>query len=297
MKFKSIYFILSTCILMSCEDFFDTTIDIDPPKHEEKLVIIGNAEAGDSVVNFTMSKTVEILGVDSTLKFIAGVKIDAKFNNNPIAVSQKVLDDIPYYQIVLPQHLKSYDKINIKATYQDLPVLEVESITPQAPEITNIKFEYDGGKNQQGDLVSKLSFDYKNTQDVVYLSTLSNLFYIRCLEFDDNFNCIRSDTFNYKSSLSNSDPRAINSTYFKKEKSVDGDMIRYNGTIYRYSLNEKDVRFEVITMTEPIGNYEISKINYYNSRDNPFATPVNVQSNVKNGFGALALNNVIRIKI
>ena len=64
MHFKSILYIIAISfflILTSCEDFFETTLELDPPPFEKTLVIDHLAYTGRDTIDFRISTNAGIL--------------------------------------------------------------------------------------------------------------------------------------------------------------------------------------------------------------------------------------------
>jgi hypothetical protein len=290
MKQIIILFISFTIIsLYSCEDFFETTITIDPPKHEPKLALIAIGNEGDVEIIARLTQSAGILEADSLVKPISNAKFNATLNGKSVAVTEvRDLENEPVYKISLGQALVANDVVEIKVDFPGFKTLEAKAKLPVKPSVTNIVFTREGGKDGFGDQISKLSFDYESSDPTSFFKVEVGEEVYFCTDFDPiTYDCLKYDTTLYYNPLTINDPSVTTEGYVKK-KIEDGKKKNYIGQIYR---NDVKRTFYIVNMSEESFEYEVSKIQYENSVDNPFATPVNVKTNIINGFGYFALNN------
>jgi hypothetical protein len=294
-------FLMLLCFFtfLGCEDFFETTIEIDPPKYEPRIAINSVVENGDTEMIVVLTKSTGILEIEDNIDItLPGAKIDFKLNGvNITTIQERRFPAEGYYEIDLPSALKVGDKIEMKVTYPNLPVAEVTSIIPAIPTISNVKYQQDGGKNIDGSEVSKITFDL--TSDVAsYFRCDVKINSIYCRSFDTKNMCSNYDTANYAQPIEFTDPSVIDATFVKKSAN-DPRTKTYIGTTYRnfnIAGSSKGTEIEIYTLDEATYNYEVSKFLYYQSTDNPFATPVNIKSNVKNGYGGIQIYNKFSFK-
>jgi hypothetical protein len=309
---QKIYFLLIcfSILMISCEDFFETSIEIEPPKYDKLLTIVGKANAGDAEVILKISETIGVLDNDSLLKGNSGVNVIAKLNNSILNVKEilgrgNLGNPEPRYAIEVPQKLKSGDKLSIEAKYKNLPMASVEAIIPAYPIVDNIKFTKDAGKNAEGDDISKLTFDYKTLEPNIYLTGYFVYQNINCSlrEFKDGrYVCSKYDTSAYKQNINFQDPDTALEYYLKKSN-TDQSKKEITMTFAQglFDNNVNNNLYKPFVLLEIYGKdgyeYLVSAANYNNSYDNPFATPVNVKSNIVNGYGILLLSNSVRIDL
>jgi hypothetical protein len=287
-----IFVSLSLFSFMGCEDFFETTIDLDPPKHEPKLALVAAAKAGDDQILVKLTKSAGILEPDSLLKTIAGAQFSVTLNGNSISAEEFYgPNNQTLYKLKLPGDLKEGDEVSIKVDYPGFKTLETKATVPEIPRISNAKYTVNGGKNEEGDDISKLTFDYASGLKVAYFKIESTEEIIYCSVYDDFGACIEYDTFIYTSNMKINDAAAVKENYAKK-KIEDG--VKKNYTCQTYRTNE--ITCTITSLSQEAYDYEISRIQYNESIDNPFATPVNVKSNIINGFGYFILNNQLVFK-
>jgi hypothetical protein len=285
--------ILFSIILSSCEDFFETSIEIDPPKYEKLLTIVGKASAGDDELILKISETIGVLENDSLLKGNSGVKVVAKLNNQLLNVSEFsriAFNGVkePRYAISFPQKLKAGDKLNIEASYKNLPIATVESTIPSTPKIENKVFTMDAGKNGNGDDISKVTFDYTTVEPNIYLVGYyenKNIYCSSRVIKDGVSTCTKYDTNSYTQLLTFQDPNAAFNYYLKKPNT---------------DLTKKEI---VITfqqglfVSNPNNQNQIKPFITLEIHNKEGATPVNLKSNIVNGYGILLLSNNVKIEL
>jgi hypothetical protein len=294
-------------LLNSCDDFFETSIEIDPPSYEKKLAIIGEAKAGDSEIILKISESIGVLENDSLLFSISGVNVSAKINNVTLVVKETKVknntrDNIKY-TIEVPQKLKGGDIVKIEAKYKDLPIAVIESKMPLSPKIENVKLNKSAGKDREGNELSKLEFNYHTLDPTIYLAGYYENQFIYCnasTTINGMFKCNSYDTTLQVQNIRFQDPEAAYNFYLKKSNadqlSKEIIMTFTNSFFSNNGLNNKTII--ILESHNNDGyNYLVSARNYNNAIDNPFSTPVNIYSNVKNGYGILILSNNTRLEL
>ena len=300
MKTRFLYLIagLTFLALGGCEDFFETTIEIDPPAHVPKLSLVGSAIVGDTDIALRLSKTAGILEDDSLLSTVPGAKFTSTLNDEPVTTYPfGGFNGEVIYIIEFGRPLKAGDVLKIKVEKEGFTSIETEAVVPKLPEISNAYFQLEGGKNEEGDEISKFTFDLASNEENTYFTVSANINNVYCQIYDINDgSCLLYDTLTYIELLEIKDPSTINGNYGRK-KSGDGFKKNFTCTNYRFYDTSQSDELLFTIYSKPSFDYEVSKLQYYDSNDNPFSTPVNVKSTVINGYGNISLNNTLKIKI
>ncbi len=312
--FSSFLLILT---LSSCEDFFETNIEIDPPKYEKKLAIVGKAKAGDSIIILNISESIGVLEQDSLMKGKSGVLVNASINgikSNVKEIQVETYDGsfnqqktiyAPRYIIEIPQGLKPGDLVKIEAKYGSLPVAKVETKVPIKPTVSNQVLTKEAGKNIDSEDISKLTFDYNISDPNIYLIGYSGIQSIYCSSsttINGVYTCNKMDTLVYSTLISFQDPDAAKGYYLKK-KNEDLSPKKLTLTFSRSLFDIKKVNNNEKPFIT-LNNYNLDGYQYllslsslYDADDNPFATPVNVKSNITGGLGILLLSYETRLEL
>lgn len=313
MKSVLYHFFLSLCLFafIGCEDFFETALELDTPEFRQGINVIGEAFAGDTVITLRVNQAKSSFSTEpyTTLK---NAVIKAKINGEAMAVNYIQFDssDEDAFVVELVNPLRSGDRVEIELSHPGFPTAYIDDIVPPLVELNTGPLIYDATKDQSGDGLSRMNFsiNYINgngplffTSKAVYYQTLT-----QCVRENINgqFVCVRFDTIILANErgLTINDPNAVEGSFGSMVKQNDGGVEKqYVGTIPNYFVNglrqttsDNRVEMNFISMSEQTFNYEVSLSQYYASKDNPFATPVNVFGNVQNGYGRLTLKAVTR---
>lgn len=310
LNYLKISLVITVLTLLGCEDFFDTTIDIDPPSYEKKLVLLGRASAGDTAMVLRFSENIGILENDTTAVYLSGVNTTVYLNG----ASQKIVEFkenssfgfVSKYKVLFDRRLQSNDSISIEANYQSLPPISTSAIIPSAPTIKKISYQIDGGINQENEEISKVEVSYQSNDAFVYTAAYAESLIVYCTNwvFEDGMDkCLSFDTSLNTNLIEIQDPDAAYGIFLKKDNKTK-QAINLTTTFSQYIFDDgwgdqdtmsKFITFE--TYNKESYEYLISARNYDNSIDNPFSTPVNVKSNINDGYGVFLVTYRTMVKL
>jgi hypothetical protein len=278
--------------LVSCEDFFSTTLTLEDPPYESRLVIKGIAYSGEDTMLINVSKSIGVLENDSLLKVLEGVDIDAKLNNTFVDVEEKKYYGITTYKLRFGHKLRAGDQLSINAQYKDYPIASTIEIMPQDIVLSDVKVNVEKGVGIFEDSILKTRFEISSIEDIYFSVYHVDTFRI-CRDFDTiTFDCILFENFINKAYHTINDVNTVNDRFGKKSK----DPMKKLFTSDSYKSNEKGIpHIYIDQISKNTYDHLISKDLYFENNDNPFGTPVNVKSNVINGYGNISLINRIRI--
>jgi hypothetical protein len=285
MHFKSILYIIAISfflILTSCEDFFETTLELDPPPFEKTLVIDHLTYTGRDTIDFRIStnagilENIEIYDLninDAEVKLtVNGQSYVAKINAQAVTYYN--------YAVILPSPLKQGDELSILATH---PLYGQASSTfkflPETDILSAVFYE-DGGLDQNGDERSKVSVKFmdkpgKNYYAVQIIAPFFN-------------NQIRP------TSVSSLDPAVFESheryTVLLTDDGFDGKEKILDFQTYRIPEDwaKGNVKLVWYGISEDYYKFSRSLNAHQNTADNPFGTPVPVTTNINGGTGIFA---------
>lgn len=274
--------------LTSCEDFFETTLELDPPPFEKTLVIDLVAHAGLDTLELRISRNAGILeNIDVEELGIADAEVVFSVNGNKIS-AQYFQDEFQNqnrnnYRAVLSSPLKTDDVVLIEVNHKDFEkATSLIRILPHT-EIFSAVFTEDGGLDREGEEKSKVTIKLKDLPG-------KNFYAVQILAPDWNDNL----TATYVSSL---DPAVFESYeddivlltddgYDGKEKTIDFQ-------IYRLTKESVEGRIKLAwyNISEDFYKYSRSLLAHKNTADNPFGTPVPVTTNIEGGTGIFAIHS------
>lgn len=299
MKYKLYLSVLIAGIILSgCENFFETTIDIDPPPQIKALVLNGRAFCGERVINFRITESLPVL---SDEKFITpeNLNINLTLNGNSIRVDTAMIFDVVtgkyilgYHRCTLPQPLKTGDKVTITASHPNHKSISVTDSVPAMADVPGSLYTHEAGSDLNG-YFSYVDFDLKPTTNLRYYNLALQTRKINC---NNPPSCSKFDTIYENRSLEFNDPDFItngNNAYLNTRgntgiKSYRGrsPLNSWGGTPFA-----RKPRLTITVFNEKYYNFLVSRKQYEDASDNPFSSPVNIISNVAGGLGVFGLGN------
>ncbi|MBK8389000.1 MAG: DUF4249 family protein [Saprospiraceae bacterium] len=309
MKANQIFYFMTlaftTCFLISCEDFFDTTIEIDPPQHDKRISLVSRAFAGDTALVMNIKGSLAVLDAkefplveDLSLAVLLN-RLNCQITEEP-TFSQISGQETIEYKAHFNSPLVPGDVIEIKASGNGYNDIYATDTVPNSPIIEDGTFILDGGRDEQGEEMMKVNFYYvPNESKAQYFNQSIIIEGEQCFSFSSNEKgeliCLERRKQTSKSPCDLIDPRAINGTQgsLMKQEISDGRKLYTCQTRRVFDSNDSIVgaTMQVINVSKAYYEYDHSVSNYFDNGENPFATPINVTSNIKNGFGVLELGN------
>lgn len=265
--------------LTSCEDFFNTTIDIDPPVYEPTIVIDCIHERSNDSMYFRIARNVGVFDNNTDFRdaMLSDAEVNVFVNGNSIPVMPVNSVYVHNFMVDFGGDLQTGDEVSITAKHPGYPDASVLQKVLPPSEVLSVTFKEDGGLDNEGSEVSLISVKIKDKPG-------KNFYAFKLLELG----LFGSYDERYASSI---DPSVSESYQYSVLLISDAG---FDGT-------EKILEFQVPNMSEEearevlrIEWYDISEHNYvfsrallnhFNSVDNPFSTPVQVPSNVRGGLG------------
>ncbi len=295
---KKIKFIISTVLLIiiisSCEKFFSTTREVELPEHQKKLAVFSNLYGNTCDIFISHSKAID----DSNDYKIVKANVTILKNNEEFFsfIYPDDLKDGNYNNIslVMPQNINEGEKYTLEVTSDELGTATAEQIVPQKPVISNFQYT-ENATSEFGDTRDKLDFD------IVDPSGYRN-YYFFTVEATPHI----KDSIGLSFYISTDDPVAQKVVLRNKsgilisDKTFDGKKRKLSLKIEpdrRYWSSGQEIKlYDTIIVgikgiSKDYYNFLISKIQYNQSNDNPFAEPVNIYSNIENGYGLFSVEN------
>ncbi len=303
---KYIAFIFTLSVFAACnENFFTPLVDINLPPHKAKLVVFASfqAESDSLVVNLTRSRsaldtTQKTITVTDTFKngnstFINSYQInvgdtlkDAKvelfrnevlwgtFKSNKLGqyiLRQKILADGATYRI--------------RAEVGGYDVVEATQKMPAVATLDSVRYVKDGAIVQDG------IDTYKSDEFTYFFKDPAEI---------GNYYAVQAEYFT-KLTANNNYSQPIYQTSLDKlaQSGYLGDK-SFNGKAYSwrnhgrlsYTQPGDRIEYQFINTTLEAFLFIRSKELNENAKDNPFAEPTILYSNIKNGYGLFALYTV-----
>jgi len=271
----AIVFSLSAC------DNFSTVVDIESPEFDQRITLSGLLTPGLDRIQFLVGKNQGIFTVsenDQYLVYDAEIFI---FNEggNSIEFSQDLLGGF-YAVDSTEDFFISGETYQIDVNHPELSTVTAEvSIPNRLDNLRNIEFKENGGVDLDGYRISAISFDIVDPEgeDNYYEIKLE---YRR--EAGDEFRPI------YITSI---DPVYEEDNYtnggYVRDRTFDGDTKFFQVQFDNYYSTIEEVEFRILWRSLNKESYEFNKaLSIFRSNgDNPFASPIQIPSNIEGGLG------------
>lgn len=290
-----ILLIFFALVLSGCEGAFETTLEIDPPAHTDRIVVhaFGSTNGEDLKANVTQSSGL-LEPIQNNL--ISGAKVTLWKDQMQLAQLKEITAGSNFrFNYVLPEGSIDYE---IGATYR----LEVEAegfekaiglaTVPQSIPLLKQKFEEDGTSLESGDSNSEIEIEFQdpaNQEDfyevgvALLIDNGGNSYYDEV--YTETYDPAAQDGISYSNLIVN-------------DLSFDGELKNFPLIIRKFSEQDIDNMFVLWRVTSE-GHYLFNKTarKQDDLDGNPFASPVQVYSNIENGIGIFSIMNEEFIKV
>jgi hypothetical protein len=303
-KYFSLVF--SILFIVSCgdpEDIFSPIVDIKLPTFKSKLVVFANFRANSDTQTVYLTRTRSALDTSVRKVFVRNDTFGI-FNGKPIVqpiynegdtlknakielfrndvlVGSFKSDALGLY--FLPKKITADGATyRIRAEVAGYDVVEATQKMPTPAKLDSVRYVKNGAVVQEG-LNTRKSNEY--TYFFTDPTEEGNYYYIQAIRFDTSVRYNSAAKF-YPQSLDK-----LAQSGFLSDKSFNGKA--YNWRNYSDNNSEPQIRsrieYTLTTTTADLFQFTRSKELNENARDNPFAEPVILYSNIKNGYGIFTL--------
>jgi len=268
----------------SCENFFETTLELDPPPFEKQLVLIAHLKTGTDGLQVYVTENFGILD-EEQIPTLTDPKIEFTINGQAYDDYVRTKDEngFLFFFDFSNVDLQPGDVCRMMVSHAGFPIAISTQTVPARVEITDIKFVENGGLDTDGSERSKV--------DVTFSDPVGKNFYEAYIQ-------LNNPNYDYPTYTSINEPGATESL---NEYGVIFNDLSFEGTTKNLSLliyrsSEAEARYNDISLfwrsaTEDYYKYVRTAKIYYDSNDNPFATPSDVYSNVDGGLGIFYIIN------
>lgn len=275
--------------LTSCEDFFETTLELDPPPFEKTLVVDCVSNNMLDTIQMRISQNQGILE-DKPNYALDISDADVYLNVNGMELKAATIssldrnDNRNNYRVVLPSKLKSGDNVQIKVTHKDFNEAGAAMEILPTSDILSAVFSENGGLDRDGNKKSKVSVTFNDPKG-------KNFYAIKISV--PNYDDISDYTY-----ITSVDPSAYESydyeTLLLSDEGFDGEkkVIDFLIDPLYYDNDKGKIKLNWYHISEDYFKFSRSLRAYKNTEDNPFGSPVPVISNINGGVGIFAIHNL-----
>ena len=269
--YKLITLIIIVLFSISCEDFFETTIDLDVPEHESKLAVtslVNNGETNAVLVSYSIGGLAEVTGN----QLITDAMVTLLYDDVAIAFSPSENEGI--YTADFPVEFMANENYTLQVSASNYETVSSVQTFPNRVEISNVTMN----ENKL-----KVTFqDMPNTKNYYLLELL------RFNEYDGSWEETWIDPFGSSSYWSATNNNAI----IFNDDVFDGDEYEIIAERWGDPNDTSFYKVKLYNITEDYYRYDRSLDLASGAEDNPFTEPVILHRNIENGYGIFAMGNV-----
>ena len=304
---KYIAFACSLSVFAACnENFFTPIVEISLPPHKSKLVVFASfqAETDSLVVYLSRSRsaldtTQKTITVRDTFRFgnttsvhtyelhVGDTLKDAKVELFRNEVLWGTFKSNKQGQYILRQKIFADGATyRIRAEASGYDVVEATQKMPAVAMLDSVRYVKDGAIVQEG-------FDTYKADEFTYFfkdpAELGNYYLVQGVYYEN-----RQPNNPYPQILYQYSLDKLAQSGFLNDKSFNGKAYNWrNYSRFYFSANKGDrVEYTLFNTTSEAFLFVRSKELNENAKDNPFAEPTILYSNIKNGYGLFALSTV-----
>ncbi len=271
-------------LFAGCEDFFTSTLKVDPPPHEDQLVLHSYISDSDSLVGLSLTKSFGLLDDVLDDDYVNDAVVELYKDGN----LWKTLELLPSnfrpfnYGVELEGKVgNSNSEFEIKITHGTYPNIEARQQMPRKVLLKSAKFEENLGIDEYGEREDgvEIIFDDPPGEE--------NFYEVALLQLDTS----GGDVYISREYASVNDPTAFETfrggSYLLDDKTFDGKTYEL---ALLYCCITPNHYIEFRTLSKELYLYTKSLTQQYNAEDfGAFSEPVSINTNVENGLGIFGM--------
>ncbi len=273
---------------MACsEDFFSTTLEVDPPPHVDRVVVHAFANAYHSYIKVNVTKSYAI-DQDNPQYLITDAEVVVSSNSGQSRVIPFSAFGPFYYTLDLEQgFFVPGETYTLSVKVDGFDEVRSSQTVPEIVDVNALEFIEDGGINNEGEERSGVDFEF--------LDPSQENFYEVGVLIDPTLN--GNPEHGYPTYLESLDPNTHRGYTFENllvdDASYNGELKKISLQIYPTSTSEAESKFifQWRSITKDYYQYSRTLRRFEESKDNPFASPVQIYNNIENGIGIFSISN------
>ena len=285
---------LSSIALVSCEDFFSQTIEIDPPPYEKQMSFHLNLSNLDSSVRVVLTRNFGILETVPNYSdfFVNGGSAELYKDGQKWLTLAPLSSDSSFVLVAdLTNSLQSGSTYEIRAEHPDFPKVSAIQTMPGDFVVDSARVKRNSSSGPDGEKYDHIEVFLQDQPGVrnYYEVSMSSLYYYT--SYDPNTGLI--DTIEvyeypaYPESFADANVAfGIKGSGLISDQFFDGLSYKFQARVY--SGNETYTVL-VRNVTEEYYRWSRSYQAKYDAEDNPLVEPVSVFNNLVNGLGIFSV--------
>jgi len=291
---KNIFLLLLiTLTIISCEDFFETTLELEQPEVPDAFTF--NVYVHDGLDELGIGHVSQVFGIDENVNFQERIIRDATLTIEDLTDGQTLVfeslgemnSSIQYTlekPVGFPIANRTYE---LKIEHPDYETVTANQVMPDKVKVDGINFLADAGVDEDGDEAAGVEITFTDTPGLNYYQITLHRQNVGGGISGGTLFCTSTDPSTYQT---DNDIILIDDALFENEQKTllikfDRDLASESLAIDFRKLNEAQYKHQrtVDRAKETDGN--------------PFQTPVQVFSNSSNGFGIFAMYSKLTVPI
>ncbi|MBU6342867.1 MAG: DUF4249 family protein [Bacteroidetes bacterium] len=293
------FFLFIGVFFSACSgDFFDQTIDIDPPKYDPSLVVNGFTGNQDSIFRMEVTRTFGLLdGVEDSAFYIKNAQVKL-FKNGQLLLTAPYGNLVAgwYEAPIPPGTLTAGASFDLEVSCPNFPTARAQQTMPQAFVLDSVRLREKAGISTDGTELFGIDAFIKDKagEKNYYALAVWEEFVLVDPVFDDFGNVIRLDTVERIYQKVNAEDSDDPNAEIALGQVLVSDQF-FDGQAYKLSLKSSYFNsssyfvVSVRSITEDYYLYFISEERKESSEDLPLAEPVTVHSNISPGIGTFGM--------
>ncbi len=269
--YKIIALLLIVLFTVSCEDFFEMSIELDVPEHVSKLAVTSLVKDGDETSSVLVSYSIGGLEEATDNQLITDATVTLSYDDIVINFSPSENEGI--YTADYPVEFIANEDYSLYVSAPNYEVVSSVQTLPNTTEISSVTMN---------DNKLKVTFqDAPNTKNYYLLE----LFQLNVN--NGNWEERWVEPFGSSSYWSGTNYNAI----IFNDDIFDGDEYEIVAGYWNDSNDTSHYKVKLHCVTEDYYRYDRSLDLAYDAEDNPFTEPVILHRNIENGYGIFAMGN------
>lgn len=275
-------------LIMSCEDTFTTTLEVDPPDFQDLLVVHLLFDNMDERISARIGRTIPVLEeVSREESLVDDASIEIYENGLPFATLIRQDDMRPEfnYSASSAPELREGQTYEMRVDHPTYGLHLSRQVMPKKAEVRSIVMNRDAGKNIDGSDVSSIEVIFNDEpgienfyrMSIAIWDTVSQTGSPVYLEFEDPIM-----QYSFEGSLVASD------------EGFDGKRYTFKLLMYRSQFDQVKQKGFLVweSLTRDLYRYTTSLYRYLDGEDFAgFSEPTIVTSNIEGGIGCFGLSN------
>ena len=283
--------------LFSCEDFFSTTLELDPPISEDLLAVHAFGNTRTNTLEVLVSKTLSVDQIANTNSFVNDATVKLFLGNDLIFDLQPPIAN-ERYNFFMPEGVHVFlegQEYRLEVVADEYPLASATCIIPNDVNPINVIFEEEAGSDFDGYEYSGINVKINDPIDTENHYETSALWGYPDGSGDLRFDHRYTESNDASLEYGISNLIATDLSFEGEEKTFELRISRINIEFEPDELEKLYVNWRTTTKDHYLFNKTVTALK--DNEGDPFSSPVQVYSNIENGIGLFSIVTEQFIKV